>query len=165
MVGILLVVGGGVTWRQRPASRTGGLLILTGAAWFAGYLTHGLAFLHRGPLIHLLLSYPIGRIRGRLLSCTVVLAYAVAVIDGFTDSRWLQVGLAALVAASALRLFGTARGTARVASRPALLAAMSFAAALLLSGINRLAGWQLDMTALIAYNTVVAVVAIVLVTD
>jgi len=95
----------------------------------------------------------------------VVLAYAVAVIGGFTDSPWLQVGLATLVVASAFRLFGTARGTARVALRPALLAAVAFAAVLVLSGINGLAGWQLDTTTLIAYNTIVAVVAIVLVTD
>ena len=165
VVGIVLVTSGGVAWRQRPESRIGAILVLTGAAWFAGYLTSGLAFLHRGPLTQAHLSYPTGRLRGWLPSATVALAYAAAVTDAFAASPWLQVGLAGLVAASALRLFGAARGTARVAARPALLAALAFAAALVLGGVNTLSGWRLDTTVSIAYNLLVGIVAIVLVSD
>jgi signal transduction histidine kinase len=165
VVGIVLVTSGGVAWRQRPESRIGVLLVLTGAAWFAGYLTSGLAFLHRGPLTQVHLSYPTGRLRGWLPSCTVALAYAVAVTDAFAASPWLQVGLAGLVATSALRVFGAARGTARVAARPALLAALAFAAALVLGGVNTVGAWRLDTTVSIVYDLIVGIVAIVLVSD
>ncbi len=60
--GVVLTATGVVAWRARPSSRVGALLVLTAACWFAGSLVGVLAFLHRGPLVQLHVSYPTGRV-------------------------------------------------------------------------------------------------------
>ena len=73
VVGWTLIACGLVGWSRRPESRSGALMTATGFAWFAGnFATSGVAaigwlseqalYLHRGPLIHLVLSYPSGRL-------------------------------------------------------------------------------------------------------
>ena len=63
--GVVLTATGVVAWRARPSSRVGALLVLTAACWFAGSLVGVLAFLHRGPLVQLHVSYPTGRVPRR----------------------------------------------------------------------------------------------------
>ena len=65
-VGLAFVGLGVVAWQRRPASRSGLLMVATGFAWFAGSFAEVALFLHRGPLVHLLLGYPRGRLRSRL---------------------------------------------------------------------------------------------------
>ena len=68
-VGWTLIACGLVGWSRRPESRSGALMAATGFAWFAAnFTTTGLAavdwlseqalYLHRGPLIHLVLVVP-----------------------------------------------------------------------------------------------------------
>ncbi len=47
-------------WRERRTIAY--LLALTGLSWFAGTILPSLEFLHRGILLHLLASYPTGRL-------------------------------------------------------------------------------------------------------
>ncbi|MEU0095554.1 ATP-binding protein [Kribbella sp. NPDC006257] len=164
-IGIVLLATGGAAWWRRADSRVGPLLVLTGVAWFAGYLSSELAFLHRGPLVQVLLSYPTGRVRGWLARGTVLLAYAAALTDAFHASPFLQIGLAGLVAISAMRVFGAARRAARAAARPALLVAFAFMGVLVVGGLNQAAGWRFDTVVLLVYDAVVALVAVVLMTD
>src|SRR5215216_3573559 len=63
--GILLVSCGVIAWERRPDSRIGALMSLAGFAWFLGTFVESALYLHRGPLVHLLLSYPTGRLRAR----------------------------------------------------------------------------------------------------
>ena len=69
LVGWVLVGCGLVGTARRPASRTGALLVAAGLTWFlgnfagvsvesAGWLAGPLVYLHRGFLVHLLLTYP-----------------------------------------------------------------------------------------------------------
>ena len=61
--GWTLIACGLVAWALRPESRSGPLLAATGFAWFAANLVGEQAlYLYRGPLIHLSLSYPYGRL-------------------------------------------------------------------------------------------------------
>jgi signal transduction histidine kinase len=97
-VGWTLIACGLVAWSRRPASRSGALMVATGFAWFAAnFTTTGLAavdwlseqalYLHRGPLLHLVLSYPRGRPAGRVDRAAVTIAYGVAVMPAIWGSE------------------------------------------------------------------------------
>ncbi len=164
-VGIVLLACGAVTWARRPKSRVGLLLAAAGGCWFLGSLWSAAVFLHRGPLVHLHLSYPTGRVRRPLTVATVVAAYVVAVAEGFIDSPWLTLGLALLVAIAALDVFVRTSGKARKAGGPALGAALAFAGVLALSSANLLLGWDADRPVLLVYDLTICAVAIILTAD
>jgi signal transduction histidine kinase len=165
VVGLILVTCGVVAWQRRGESRVGPLMILAGYTWFAGNLWSQLLYLHRGPLVHLHISYPTGRLRRRLAQVTVVAAYVDAVIEPIAGNDVLILVLAALVAAAALDGYLRSSGTARRAGTPALVAALAFAGVLAFGAIQRLAGWDADRQALWAYDVVIACLAIVLLVD
>jgi hypothetical protein len=77
-VGLAYIGLGVVAGQRRPSSRSGLLMAATGLAWFAGSLIDAALFLHRGPLVHLLVGYPRGRLRSRLEQVVV----AAACVDG-----------------------------------------------------------------------------------
>ena len=74
VVGLAFIGGGALALRRSTA--TGALMAATGFAWFLGGLAGGLVFLHRGPLVHLLLAYPRGRLDSRFDRVVVAAAYA-----------------------------------------------------------------------------------------
>ncbi len=90
-VGVWLVVSGVVSRTLRPASKVGLLITLAGAPWLAGAVVSGLTFAHRGPLVHLHLSYPSGRLRRRAVVAVSLALYTVSlgavVAGGFAVVR------------------------------------------------------------------------------
>src|SRR3954451_5358648 len=58
--GMTFVVGAALVPGRSMAMA--GLFAATGFTWFAGGLAGALVFLHRGPLVHLLLRYSRGRV-------------------------------------------------------------------------------------------------------
>jgi signal transduction histidine kinase len=165
VVGLVLVTCGVVAWERRGESHVGPLMVLSGYAWFAGNFWAQLLYLHRGPLVHLHISYPTGRLRRRLAQVTVGAAYVDALVLIIAENDILTLVLAALVAAAALEGFLRASGTARRAGIPALAAALAFAGVLAFGAIERLAGWDADRAALWAYDVVIASLAVVLLVD
>jgi len=165
VVGLVLVTCGVIAWARRGESRVGPLMVLSGYAWFAGTLWSQLLYLHRGPLVHLQLSYPTGRLRRRLARGAVAVAYVDAVVLSLAENDVLTLVLAALVAVAALDGYLRASGTARRAGVPALAAALAFAGVLAFGAVQRLAGWDADREALWAYDLVIASLAIVLLVD
>jgi signal transduction histidine kinase len=165
VVGLVLVTCGVVAWQRRGESRVGPLMVLAGYTWFAGNFWSQLLYLHRGPLVHLHISYPTGRLRRRLAQVTVAAAYVDAVIEPIASNDGLTLVLAALVAAAALDGYLRSSGTARRAGVPALVAALAFAGVLAFGAIQRLAGWDADRQALWAYDIVIACLAVVLLID
>lgn len=117
-----------IAWSRRPTSRTGGLLILGGAALFVG----GVGDLGFAPLnlmgavfatsvlavtVHLLLAFPSGRLRGRFAQATAAVGYGVCLIlqiplytlsadhaELITVAGWVQraTGLAVLLATAVI---------------------------------------------------------------
>ena len=164
-VGCLLLVCGTVAWHQRPESRVGPLMGLAGATWFLGNIGRPLLYLHRGPLVHLHLSYPTGRLPTRLAAAVVAIAYVDAIIEPLAANDWLTLTLSALIALAALQVFLRTSGPARKASGPALAAALAFAGVLALGAVNRLAGWDADRAVLWTYDAVIAAIAVVLLRD
>jgi signal transduction histidine kinase len=162
-VGVVLVVCGLGAWEWKAESRTGRLMTLAGFTWFAGSLAPAALFWHRGPLVHLHISYPTGRLRRRFAAATVVVAYVGAVIALLADNDVVTVVVSALVMLAAYDVFVRTSGPARRAAVPALVAALAYAGVLAAGALERLAGWDADI--LFAYDVVVASVAVVLLVD
>ena len=164
-VGTVLIGCGAIAWIRRPESRVGALMNLAGFTWFLGTVAEFALFLHRGPLVHLHLSYPTGRLRTRLVGAVVVAAYVDALVEPLASNGVLTLVLSALVALTAVQVFLGTSGPARRAAAPALAAALSFAAVLALGAVNRLTGSPPEHAVLWIYDVVIASVTIVLTVD
>ena len=164
-VGCVLIVCGTVAWQRRPESRVGGLMGLAGFSWFLGNIGQTLLYLHRGPLVHLHLSYPTGRVPTRLAAIVVVAAYVDALVEPLASNDVLTLTLSGLIALAAVQVFSGTSGPARKAGGPALAAALAFAGVLALGAVNRLAGWDADRAVLWTYDAVIAAIAVALLRD
>src|SRR5204862_1036815 len=159
-------------------SWTGLLLAAAAITWFLGtfaasgdtaYADFGSAFLtlHRAPLVHPLLSYPSGRLEGRLERVAVVLAYALCVVTVIGRTPGATVAVAAIVVVVATRRYAESTGPLRRARATAAVASSAFAAALVIAAIDRIVGGgaAADRAVLWAYDIVVAGVAVLLTLD
>jgi signal transduction histidine kinase len=177
-VGLVLVGCGLVAWTRRPESRIGLLLTLSGTTWFLGtfaasgdsaYADFGAVFvtLHRGPLVHALLSYPRGRVEGWVERVSVALAYVVSAIPDVGGSTAGEIVLASVVLAVGARRLVSAEGPQRRARMPAAACSASFAGVLVVAAVADLtdASASLDRGVLWAYMVVVAAVAVALAVD
>jgi signal transduction histidine kinase len=178
VVGLVLVGGGLLAQTRRPESRTGLLLALAGLAWFLGtfadsgnaaYADFGALFvtIHRGPLVHALLSYPDGRLESWAERGAVAGAYAVSAIADAGVAPEVAIILAVAVLVVGAQRFLRAVGPQRRARLPAAVGSAALAAVLLVSGIARIAGSSapLDRGVLWAYQVVIAGIAIGLTLD
>jgi signal transduction histidine kinase len=127
------------------------LLGATGVAWLAGTLVPQLVFAHRGPLAHLCLGYPTGRLR-RWLGVLIGIVYVIMLLPVVGGSPWVAIALALLLVGGAL--VPSARDHGSI-SGPKLLASLAFASALGLSAVNQLAGLEIDRVVLWVYDAAV----------
>jgi len=165
-VGSVLAACGVAAWDRRPESRVGVLMWLAGVTWFLGTAFEPALYLHRGPLVEILLSYPTGRLPSRLARAVVVGGYVDAAIEPLARSDWLTLALSAAVGAAAVNTLRTATGAIRKAAGVGLAAAVAYAGALALSAVDRLAGWDPHTdAALWTYEIVIASAAVVLTVD
>jgi signal transduction histidine kinase len=150
VTGWTLIGCGLVAWSRRPESRSGALMAATGFSWFLGnFATTGIApvdwlgahalFVYRGPLIHLLVTYPSGRLSSRLDRAAVVLGYAAAFVTLVWRSEIATIVLAGLLVAICARSYRRAVGPARRARLLALRAAAGLGLALAGGAVARLA--------------------------
>src|SRR5919197_3258540 len=112
VVGLALVVCGVAAWLWRSGSRIGPLLVASGFAWFLGTFAGSsidtaaqvggiFVTLHRGPLVHAVLSYPTGRFRGRVERLVAAISYVAAAIPDVGENAEATAVVAALVALAA----------------------------------------------------------------
>jgi signal transduction histidine kinase len=134
ITGWTLIACGLVAWSRRPYSRSGALMAATGFCWFLGnFATSGVAvvdwlgahtlYFYRGPLIHLLVTYPSGRLSSRLDLVAVAVGYAAAVVTPVWRSEIATIVLPVLLVAVCARSYRRAVGPARRARLYALWAA------------------------------------------
>ena len=135
-VGACLVVASAIAWRRRSSSQVWMLFGLAGVTWFAGSVFVGALYLHRGPLVHLLLAYPTGRARNWLSRVAVVVGYATAIVYAWAQNDSLTIIVAGLVAVAAASEFLPAVGPTRRALLPTLGAALAYAGVLAFSAIR-----------------------------
>ena len=158
-VGCVLLGCGALAWERRNDSRSGPLMTLTGLAWFLGTVSNAAVYLHRGPLVQLVVSHPTGRLRGRVARAFVVAVYLAAVIEPYTGGNVLT-----LAVAGGLVVFACHTMFARRAVVPAS-AALALAAAFALTAANRLESLNRRDLVLAVYDGVVAAVALGLTVD
>lgn len=178
VVGIALLLAGELCRRRRPQSRVGQLFALAGFAWFLGSFAGAsfdsvaragsvLVALHRGPLVHAVLSYPSGRLRGRGERLLAAAAYVSSAVSDVGQSAEARIALAALIVLVATRAYARSAGAGRQARRPALAAAAVLGGALAAGGAASLvdAGAGADRAVLWAYEAVIVAIALVFTLD
>ena len=153
------------TWARVPRSGTGPLLALAGAAWLAGDAWSALAYAHRGPLVHVLLTYPSGRTRSPLIVGVIAAAYVDGLVPNLARAPWPTIALMAAVVGAATWRRARARGLERRARTPPLVCAAGIAGALGLAAIGRLAGADTDAVATWAYDAAIILTAGALAAD
>ncbi len=137
-VGLTLLSCGLVAGRWRPGWWSGWLLTIAGFAWFVpnfsdvdvvvvGHLAAALLFVHRGPILHLVLAYPQGRTPSRALQAIVAGGYAVAIAQAFWPQPLLASGAAVVVLAVVLGRYVVGSRVDRRARLMALVAAVAWA--------------------------------------
>ena len=174
-VGWILIACGLVGWSRRPESRSGALMAATGFAWFAAnFTTTGIAavdwlseqalYLHRGPLIQLVLSYPLGRLGGRLDRTVVAIAYAAALFPGIWGSGAATFALAGLIVLVAALGYVRAAGRERRMRLAALQATAFLAAVFAATAAARLAfpTQEVNDATLLVYEIALSALAIAL---
>jgi signal transduction histidine kinase len=161
-VGWTLIACGLFAWSWRPKSLSGSLMAATGFAWFAANFTSQALYLHRGPLVHLVLSFPDGRLRGPLDRAAVGIAYLLAVIPAVWRSEEATLALAALLVAVAGQGYIRALGRERRMRLAALQATGFVAAVLAATAAARLAFPTQEATdgTLLAYEAALCMLAI-----
>jgi signal transduction histidine kinase len=116
-------LGAGILAVGRKRNRAGAVLLATGALWFAGSSWDGALYLHRGPLVVLVVALPSMRRPPLTEVAIVVLGWLVAV-DPLATTRSLTGALALALAVLAVRRFIAG------APRPVIAACVLAAAAM-----------------------------------
>jgi signal transduction histidine kinase len=175
VVGWTFIGCGLLTRGRRPESLTGLLMVATGFTWFFGNFSHvdaavvaGAAsyaiLLHRGPLVHLILSYPEGRLASNASRLTVGAGYAAALVTPVWDSTQGALAMSALIALIAARRYVGAAGPSRRARLLALCAAVSLGLVLVGGDVARAAlpTGPISYPVLLAYEAVLVSIALAL---
>jgi signal transduction histidine kinase len=165
VAGLALLGAGAAEWARRPSSRCGPLSVLAGLAWFAGDLSEALVYAHRGPLVHLLLTYPSGRVQSRVSAAVITAAYVDGLVPELARSEWPTIALMAALVIVAVGRHRAAGGVERRARAAALAGAAAVGGTLALAAVARLAGADLGSTAVWAYEAAVTVTALGLAAD
>jgi hypothetical protein len=130
--------------------------------WFLGNFSADLLYLHRGPLIHLVLAYPGWRARSRLDLAAIAVGYAAAIMASVWQSDVATIVLVSGLVAVAVRGYAAASGAVRRERLSALQAATALGAVLIVGAITRLVvpSGGADQRALLAYEVVLVAVAV-----
>jgi signal transduction histidine kinase len=165
IVGLGLVSAGLLVWGRRADSGVGPIMTAAGFAWFLGTLGGWALYLHRGPLAHLVLTYPSGHARSRLERTAIVTGYVYAVVYPVAANDYATIGFAIGLVAVAGYRYAIAGGPERRARGSALAAAVALALALAVGAAAQLANADIDRAVLWAYNTVILLVVVGLAVD
>jgi signal transduction histidine kinase len=171
-VGWTFIGCGLVAWKRRPESRTGPLMAATGFSWFLvnfsdvgmaalAWAAAHLVYLHRGPLVQLVLTYPSGRPSSRLAKAAAAIGYAAAVITPVWGSEAATILLATLLTGVSARDYARSVGRSRRARRAALQATAGLSAVLAGTAAARLLlpEGEVSGPALLIYGATLCVLA------
>jgi signal transduction histidine kinase len=140
---------------RRPRSLSGPLAALAALTWFAGDVTGALVYAHRGPLVHLLLSFPGDRAPPRAARLVIAAAYIDGVIPAVARADVPTIALMVAVAAVAGWRFAPSREPDRHARGVAFAGAIAVASTLTLAAAGRLADAGADAATLTGYQAAI----------
>ena len=174
-VGWTFIGCGFIASTRRPESRSGGLMAATGITWFMGnfadvkldaaaWVAAHSIYVHRGPLVHLILAYPNERLPTRLARIAVGAGYAAAVVTPIWGNEAVSILLAVLLVAVVARGYVQAVGRDRRARALSVWTAAAFAVVVSGGAAARLAlpPGEVSVSALLAYEVVLCSIAGVL---
>jgi signal transduction histidine kinase len=159
-VGFALCGCGLTAWTLRPRSRVGAIMAAGGFAWFVGSFGGWGVFLHRGPLAHLVGSYPTGSLQSRVERGAIAAAYAYASIYVVARSDYAALAYAGGVATLCTGRYIRARGSERRARAVALAGALALGSVMFAASLARLSGGGNGRALLWAYDLVVLLAAL-----
>ena len=163
VVGITWMAVAVALWTQRRNRMNAVLFAAFAASWLLGSLTPTLVFLHRGPLAHLLLAYPTGRLGSWPTRAFVAAAYLDGIVAGLVGGPgWTLAFAVGLVAAASVRVF-TATGVVRRSRAAPLAVAGAVCVVLAVGASSRLTGGEADV--LLAYELVLILAGLVIGAD
>jgi signal transduction histidine kinase len=162
VAGLALIGFGLVAWERRPAGATGWLLAASGFAWFLANFASWAVYLHRGPLIHLLLVYPGARLRSRLDRAIAGAGYVYAAAYPVARSDEITIGLAIVLVIAAHRRYSASAGMERPGCALALAAAVALSSVLGVGAVARIGNFGGGRLVLWTYDVVIALVAVAL---
>ena len=162
VVGVVFI-GCGVQAMARDRG-TAVLLAAVGFTWFLANFWIDAVFLHRGLLVHLLVTYPGWRARSRLDVVAATAGYAAAVFVPVWRSDPAAVVMACALVVLAVRGVSRSAGRLRRARRTALPATAVFGAAVLAGAVLRSTLGDVDTvnTVRLLYQAALCCVALVL---
>ena len=159
VAGLALIGCGLAAWERRPATITGVLLAASGVTWFLANFASWAVYLHRGPLIHLLLVYPGTRLRSRLGGTVAGAGYVYAAIYPIPRNDEITIGMAIVLLWAMQRRFSASAGLERTECALAYASAVAFSAALVAAAAARIADLGGDRLLLGSYDVVIALIA------
>jgi signal transduction histidine kinase len=149
----MLVAGAAVVARRGRSA--GAPLVITGLAWLAGDVADALLYVHRGPLVQLLLGYPAGQLRPQAVVAVTVAAYADGLVPVVARAPWPTLALvAAVVGAAGWRLIVAGRWE-RSARTLAFACALVVCGSLAASAVTRVVGVDAEAATAWAYEIAV----------
>src|SRR5919198_5670778 len=113
VVGLTFIGCGQLAWERRGRRGAGVLLAATGCAWFLGNFGAAALYLHRGPLVHLLLTYPGWRPRSRIDLAAVAAGYVAAAAAPVWPGEWATIAFALALVTVTTRGYAVSTGRAR----------------------------------------------------
>ena len=162
--GLALMCAAVVLLDRDPGRRIGILCAVTGIAWFGGAFTPLLEGAYLGPLAHLIVAYPMGRVRSGLPTFVVAVGYLAGLLVPFAviDLRGPVLSVAAFIALQgAVRV----RGPRRRGRLSGALTGVALTAVAVGTSVSVSQGW-LDLgVARIVYAGAVAMGAVWLAVD
>jgi signal transduction histidine kinase len=173
VVGWTFMACGLVTGLRAPHRLAGVLMVATGFTWFSGNFANGgipviawlasaALFLHRGPLVHLILSYPDGRLASTAANVAVGAGYGAALVPSLWDGPWGAVVMSALVLPVAVPAHARAVGRARRLRLLAMSAALTLCLAVVGGVVARAASSSssVSLAALLVYEAALCAIAV-----
>ena len=164
LVGLVFVGLGVLLLPSRGRRPVGVLMMAVGGAWLLGSTFAAAVFLYRGPLIHLLLSYPTGRARRPELKVVILLGY-LDMVQVVGRSHGVTIALGTLVTAVTAAEYRRAGGAERRGRLTAAISSAALMGILLIGAVARLAGVDVDPELLVVFDCALLVAATVLFAD
>jgi signal transduction histidine kinase len=135
LVGLAWIGAGIAIWGRRRARRSAVLMVAVGVTWLLGDVDDTLALAHRGPLAHLLLAYPSGRLGSSAARAVAAATYVAAVAAAAWPGPLWTLGFAATLAIATLARFAATTGAVRRSRTAPLGVALAIGIALTVSAL------------------------------
>ncbi len=172
VVGWTFIGCGLIAATRRSDSRSGPLMAVTGFTWFLGnfadvdvglvsWVAGHAVYVHRGPLVHLIVAYPSGGVSSPLSRAAVGAGYAAALVTPLWDSEVATVVLSVLLIVVTSREYVQAVGRERRARLLSVWAAAGLGLVLVGGAAARLAlpAGDVVLPAILAYEVMLLVIA------